>query len=151
MLRLHPKFIMLSTRSIHYVDGSGSQRPIGPLKSLASYAKISCAPFTRRPGEGEPFPVCGNQNDRIRTSQECTLEVLACENNRDLPTEKFISPYTTNTPYAACPMLSLADNPPMLPASHVSACSNAYSQAASPNAGENLQPQGNPRRPNTIA
>lgn len=143
---------MPSTASIHYADASGSQRPISPLRLLASYAKASCVLFlfTRPPGEGEHSAVCGNQNDQDLTSQGCPLEVHACASDHDQLTEKFISPYTTNMPYAACPMLLLADNPPTLHASHVSACSSMYSQAGSPNAGENPQPQGNPRRPNTI-
>lgn len=153
MFRLHAKFIMPSIRSIHYADGSGSRRPTSPLKSLASYANALCAPLlvTPRSGEGEPSPVCGNHNDQIRRNQGCPLEVPACASNHDQPTEKFTLPYTTNTPYAACPMLSLADSPPTLPASHASACSSAYFQAGSPNAGENPQRHGNSRRPNAIA
>lgn len=102
---------MPSTTSIHCADDSGSRRPTSPLKSLASYANVLCAPslFTRPSGEGEPSPVCGNQNDQIRRNQGCPLEVPPCASNHDQPIGKFISPYTTNTPYAACPMLSLAD------------------------------------------
>ena len=143
---------MPSIRNIHCAGGSGLQRRISPLRSLASYANALCAPFlfTRLSCEGEPFPVYENQNDQIRGNQGCSLEVPACASNHDQPTEKFTSPYTTNTLYAACPMLSLADNPPTLPASHVSACSSAYFQPGSPNTGENPQPQGNPRPPNNI-
>jgi hypothetical protein len=138
---------MPSTRSIHSVDGSGSQQPISPLRSPASYANASCAPFLRtHPSvEGEPSPVCGNQNDEIRRNQGCPLGVPACASNHDQPTEKFTSLYATNMPYAACPISSLADNPPTLRASHVSACSSAYSQAGSPsNAGKNRKHR-NPR------
>lgn len=70
---------MPSTRNIHCAGGSGLQRRISPLRSLASYANTSCALFlfARPSGEGEPSPVCANQNDQTRTNQGCPLEVQA--------------------------------------------------------------------------
>lgn len=135
---------MPSTTSIHYADASGSQRPISPLRLLASYANTSCVLFTSPLGVGEHSPVCGDQNDKTRTSQGCRLEVHACASDHDQLTEKFISPYTTNMPYAACPMLSLPDNPQTLPANYANASSSAYFQAVSLNAGENHKPHRNP-------
>lgn len=150
---------MPPTTSIHYADASGWQRPISPLRLLASYANASCVllRFTRPPGEEEHSRVCGDQNDpKVRTTSllllchwlvECPLEVLACPNNRDQLPEKLISPYTTNMPYAVCPMSSPAENLHTSPADYVSASSAVYSQAVSRNAGENCQPQRNLRAP----